>query len=57
MATLTMAGGKPKVERVSEPAEHEQAVTEAERVLSEHIHNSVGSGGTVPSGDAPKPSK
>jgi len=58
LATLTMSGGKPKIDMITDTAEHQEAVREAERVLSEHIHNSLGSGTTSSTGEeVPKPQK
>ncbi|SRR6266849_1511649 len=56
MATLTKVGGKPKIDIIADIAEHQQAVSEAERVLSEYIHNSLGSG-TGETATVPKPQK
>ena len=56
MATLTRVGDKPKIDLITDVAEHRQAVSEAERVLGEHIHNSLGSG-TEGAATAPKPQK
>jgi 20S proteasome alpha/beta subunit len=56
MATLAMQNGKPKIDIIMDTAEHQQAVGEAERVLSEHIHTSLGSG-TADALKVPKPEK
>jgi 20S proteasome alpha/beta subunit len=55
MATLTFASSRPKIDVIADIAEHEQAVTEAERVLATHIHNSLGSGNAVSSEEVPRP--
>jgi 20S proteasome alpha/beta subunit len=54
MATLTVAAGRPKIDVIADIAEHQQAVNEAERVLAEHIHNSLGSGVAGPT-EIPRP--
>lgn len=56
MATLTVSNNRPRVDNIADIAEHQQALNEAERVLAEHIHSSLGSGAaTAAPAPVPRP--